>query len=203
MSLRDTYNTIAEDWNKGHQTDDWWIDGTNTFCSFLPPGGTILDVGCGAGIKSEYLSEKGFKITGIDFSEKFLEIARLKVPEIDFLVLDMKNLDTLDRTFDGVFVQAALLHIPKKEVPGVFDQFVRKLKPGGHLYVAVKELKPGGPEEEEKEKNDYGYSYKRFFSYFLSEELESYFKKSGFTVVYENREQSGKTVWIQAIGRLE
>ena len=87
MNLKDTYNTIAEEWDRQHQSDDWWVAGTDKFVSFLKPGNFVLDVGCGVGTKSKYLSEKGLRVVGIDFAEKFVEIAREKVPETKFLVV--------------------------------------------------------------------------------------------------------------------
>lgn len=55
MDLKSTYNLIAEDWDRDHLQDDWWIAGTNTFMSFLRPGVHILDAGCAGGIKAEAL----------------------------------------------------------------------------------------------------------------------------------------------------
>lgn len=52
MSLKSTYNKIAEDWSKDHRDDDRWQEGTDKFLALLPKGASILDVGCGAGVKS-------------------------------------------------------------------------------------------------------------------------------------------------------
>ena len=84
MNLAETYNRIAEDWDKDHDNDDWWIEGTDVLISHLPSKGTVLDVGCGSGVKSCYLLEGGFKVTGIDISEKLLDIARRKAPEGEY-----------------------------------------------------------------------------------------------------------------------
>lgn len=75
MNLKETYNKIADDWFKDHKVDDWWVEGTDQFISLLKPGASVLDVGCGAGLKSKYLSEKGLQVVGIDFSDKFIERA--------------------------------------------------------------------------------------------------------------------------------
>src|SRR3989338_6251916 len=101
MTLKDTYNKIAEDWSRDHSGDTWWIEGADKFSSFLKPGDSILDAGCGVGLNSEYLIKKGFNVLGIDFSEKMLEIAKGKVPDGEFRVMDIRDLSELEITFDG------------------------------------------------------------------------------------------------------
>lgn len=199
--LKNTYNKIAEDWFSDHNTDTWWMEGTNQLASLLPGGATVLDIGCGAGHKSKYLSEKGFKVTGGDFSEEMVKIAQREVPDVKFQVLDLYTLGALTEKFDCVFAQAVLLHIPKKDVAEIFQNMANLLNEEGLLYVAVKEKWEGNPEEEVLTENDYGYEYQRFFSYYTVEELEGYFKQAGLEMVYKNVHKVGKTNWIQIIGK--
>ena len=201
MNLKDTYNKIAEDWYKDHHADDWWIDGTDKFISFIKQGSTVLDAGCGAGVKSKYLSQKGLKVFGLDFSEKLIEIARRKNPSIEFKVMDMKDAKDLSDDFDGIFMQASLLHIPKRDAPQVLAGLVSKLKHPGYLYVAVKGIIHGEAEESTLKEDDYGYPYERFFSYFSMDELRGYFKDLGLEIVYENQKRVGHTDWLQIIGK--
>lgn len=42
----------------------------------LPPGARILDLACGKGRHSRYLAEKGFDVTGLDFSDSSITFAR-------------------------------------------------------------------------------------------------------------------------------
>lgn len=199
MDLKQTYNKIAEDWHKDHQQDDWWVKGTNRFIQLIGKGGTVLDVGCGAGFKSKYLIKKGLKIYGIDFSDRMIELAKKEVPREKFLVMDMEKIK-LDEKFDGVFAQACLLHAPKKKAPEIIKKWVDLLKAKGYIYIAVKESNKGIDEEIVKE-NDYGYEYERFFSYYTQEEVEKYIKDAGLEVVYSTITFSGHTNWIQTIGK--
>jgi 2-polyprenyl-3-methyl-5-hydroxy-6-metoxy-1,4-benzoquinol methylase len=142
--LKSTYNTIAKEWHESHKSDDWWQEGTDKFISYLEKDASILDVGCGGGTKSRYLTDKGFNVVGIDFSENMINIASAEVPKAKFQVLDVNDIDKLDENFEGIFMQAVLLHIPKKEVDEVLRKAVSKLNPGGYLYIAVKEKIEGG-----------------------------------------------------------
>src|SRR3989344_6053984 len=199
MDLRGTYNHIAEDWFGDHQKDVWSFEGAGKFASYLNPGSWILDIGCGCGLKSKYLINKGMKVVGIDFSEKMIEIAKKEVPEGEFEVMDLRNVSKLERVFDGIFLQAVLLHIPKNEVSRVLIGLLDKLKSGGYVYVAVKEKKPGGADEEIKKEQDYGYSYERFFSYFTLAEVKKYLENIGIEIIHESITPFGNTRWIQVM----
>ncbi len=203
MDLKETYNRIAFDWHHDHSHDDWWKEGTDIFIQKISSGACVLDVGCGSGVKATYLMEHGCKVVGIDISDTLLEMARREVPEGDFRELSMTDLDTMEEMFDGVFAQASLLHIPKKDAGDVVKKMAGRLVPGGFLYIAVKEVREGKPDEEVKKEYDYGYEYERFFSYFTMIELERYLTDAGLEIVstLRNQHPSGKTVWLQIIGR--
>lgn len=205
MDLKETYNKIANDWHQDHKSDTWSIEATNRFSSLVKPGGKILDVGCAGGLKSKHLAGKGFKVLGIDFSENLIEIAKKEVSEARFLVMDVRDIDTLQETFDGIFMQAVLLHLPKKEAEGILKKAVSKLNEGGYLYVAVKEKIEGGLDEEIKTDNDYGYEYQRFFSYFSVEDFKKYFNNIGLKIVYQMvmppSLTTRKSNWLQIIAK--
>jgi len=203
MNLKETYNRIAEDWHHDHSNDEWWVEGTDAFMKELPQGGRVLDVGCGSGTKSKYFSDHGFRVVGIDISDGLLDIARREVSEAEFRELSMTDLDAMIETFDGVFAQASLLHIPKKDAGEVVKKMAKRLVPGGLLYIAVKEVRADKPEEGVLKENDYGYDYERFFSFFTMAELEQYIQDVGLQVISKSRSpnSSGKTVWLQIIGR--
>jgi len=200
MSLKDTYNRIAKDWIEDHDPDTWWVSGTDEFIKMLPKGAKVLDVGCGGGIKTKYLSDHGLAATGADFSEEMIRLVKERFPKINFFVQDIRQPIRVGEGFDGVFAQAVLLHIPKKEVVEVLKNLLAPLKPGGLLYVAVKKIKLGKPEEEVVKENDYNYDYERFFSYFVPEEMANYFAKAGLKIIWQDIVSSGKTDWIQIVG---
>jgi len=199
--LKDTYNKIAKDWNGDHIIDTWWFSGTDKFLSLLPKEASILDVGCAGGFKTNYIKEKGFNVEGIDFSEEMIKDAQERFKGINFEVRNVYDLDKINKTYDGIFSQAVLLHIPKKDILEILEKIKSKLNKGGFAYIAVKEKKDGGVEEEIKKENDYGYEYERFFSYFSLDELKNYFKELNMEVVYEKIESSGRANWINIIGK--
>lgn len=104
----------------------------------LPPGTTVLDVGCGIGGSSRILArDYQFQVTGITISPKQVERAtRLTPPEITarFAVDDAMKLSFPDGSFDVVWSVEAGPHMPDKAV--FARELLRVLKPGGKLVVA-------------------------------------------------------------------
>lgn len=201
MNLKETYNRIAEDWVRDHDKDTWGQGGADMFLSFLPKGATILDVGCGGGIKTNYLAKQGYDARGIDFSEKMIELAQQQYPHLEFAVLDMYDVDTYPESVDGIFVQAALLHIKKDRVLEVLTKLKDKLNRSGVIYIAVKAMRDNGVEEEIKTEHDYGYEYERFFSYYSLDELKAYFKQLGLEMLWEGGADTSLSHWLQVIGK--
>lgn len=199
--LKSTYNRIAQDWFKDHQEDTWWIESTDKFVSFLKPSSLVLDVGCGAGVKSSYLLKKGLNVVGIDFSEKMIEIAKQKVPNSKFFVADITKPLEINKKFEGIFAQAVLLHIAKKNIKKTLENLANLLKPKGYLYIAVKGPKKGQSEEQIIKENNYGYEYERFFSFYTPEELNNYVRELGLNTKYNDIISTRKTDWIQVIAQ--
>lgn len=123
-----TYNKIAEDWYRDHHDDDWWMVGTDHLVSLLPKGASVLDVGCGCSWKARYLHERGFVVTGIDYSEGLLALAERENPGPEFLLMDMREVVKLNRKFDCIFAQASLLHIPRAEIGSMIKSLCEVLK---------------------------------------------------------------------------
>ncbi|MSU56298.1 MAG: class I SAM-dependent methyltransferase [Candidatus Taylorbacteria bacterium] len=203
MDLKSTYNKIAGDWFDDHKEDTWWKPSVGLFTAFLTKGDTVLDVGCGPGITSKYLQSKGLHVLGIDFSEEFILIAKKETPSADFRVVDLHSHDDLKSLprVKGILAKAVFLHMEKKKVLDILKTLCEHLKCGGYFYIAVKEKKPQGSEEEVLKENDYGYTYERFFSYYTLSEVQKLFKECDLKVVHDEIFTPHKTSWVIVIGQ--
>ncbi|MEM7564126.1 MAG: class I SAM-dependent methyltransferase [Pseudomonadota bacterium] len=109
------------------------------FARFVkPPGGPILDAGCGGGIQAEPLVLAGFgPITGIDLSDGMLEVARAKgiYTELRQMALGGK-LDFADEHFAVVFSTGTIT--PKHAPPESFDDLIRITKTGGKIIFSMR-----------------------------------------------------------------
>jgi ubiquinone/menaquinone biosynthesis C-methylase UbiE len=142
------------------------------FTEQLPEGATILDAGCGSGQCSELFASLGFQVTGIDISPVMLTLARERSPESGFLEMDMRRLDFPDARFEGLWVSAAFLHLPKEDAPAALAEFRRVLRQGAPLAVTVK-----AGEGEGWEPSPYG-SFERFYSRYGEDEIAQLFAQS-------------------------
>ena len=106
------------------------------FLKLLPPGGAILELGCGAGNHAAVMLAEGFVLRATDGSPEMAEVAarRINHPVEAMLFDELEDLDT----YDGVWASACLLHVPRDELAGILSRIHRALKPGGIFYASYK-----------------------------------------------------------------
>ncbi len=128
----------------GRQTEDWANIQEKTGCSGyeyaltqldLSEPVSLLDVGCGSGIFSDFAHSKDISVTGIDACENLIGHANNRNPDIPFLVSDMEELPFRDGTFDVVcgfnsFQYAA-------NITNAFSEAKRVLKNKGKIVVMI------------------------------------------------------------------
>jgi SAM-dependent methyltransferase len=106
------------------------------FLERLPPGGSILDAGCGSGRDTRAFLERGYAVTAFDASPTLAQLASAYcgLPVAVLRVQDM----AWEARFDGIWACASLLHVPLWELPEVLRRLATALKPGGILYASFK-----------------------------------------------------------------
>lgn len=107
------------------------------FTAALTPGARVLDLGCGAGepIARWFIAE-GFQVTGVDFAQPMLDIARARWPDGDWRLGDMRHLDLPDR-FGGIVAWHSFFHLRPDEQRACIAQMAQHLVPGGSLLLTV------------------------------------------------------------------
>ena len=102
--------------------------------------GDLLDLGCGDGRGSFELAERlgpGWRVRGVDFSERAITFARLMAPDLIFDVQDGMSLGFPDGTFDVVVGREVIEHVPPDEVAAFLAEARRVLRPGGWLLLTT------------------------------------------------------------------
>ncbi|GAA1805567.1 class I SAM-dependent methyltransferase [Agromyces neolithicus] len=106
--------------------------------SAMPPG-TALDVGCGEGGDVIWLAQRGWQVTGADFSANGLARAARHADEAgvadrtDWLQVDARTFAAEGRSYD--LVTTHFLHPPDGGMVDVTRRLAEAVAPGGHLLV--------------------------------------------------------------------
>ena len=97
--------------------------------------GTILDVACGKGATTQYLTRTYApeRVTGINISAKQIETCRANAPGCRFVEMDAARMTFPDGTFDNVICVEAAFHFDTREE--FLEGALRVLKPGGTLSL--------------------------------------------------------------------
>ena len=103
-------------------------------------GKTVLDVGCGGGILSESMAERGAKVTGIDLGEKALKVAQLHSLDsgvaLDYQLISVEKLaEQQPASFDVVTCLEMLEHVP--DPASVVAACAKLVKPGGQVFFST------------------------------------------------------------------
>lgn len=139
----------------------------------------ILDFGCGPGRDLAAFRALGHEPVGIEGAPEFAAMARThagcEVLEQDFLALDLPS-----ESFDGIFANASLFHVPSRELPRVLRELHAALKPEGVLFAS----NPRGDGEEGWNRGRYGAyhsldAWRAFAEGAGFEELEHYYRPPG------------------------
>lgn len=108
-------------------------------------GKRVVDIGCGGGILSEVMAQRGATVTGIDLNEKALKVARLHMLEsgmrVDYqLVATETFAEAHPAEYDVVTCLEMLEHVPD---PGSVVRACAKLvKPGGKVFFSTLSRNP-------------------------------------------------------------
>jgi SAM-dependent methyltransferase len=127
------YERHAADWVKDrgrYLLEKAWLD---RFLALLPPGASVLDLGCGHGEPiAGYLIGKGYRVTGVDSSRSLVGICRGRFPGQEWIVADMRSL-SLDRQFDGILAWDSFFHLCHEDQERMFPVFDKHSAPNAAL----------------------------------------------------------------------
>jgi len=113
-----------------------WVDSLD-----LPVGARVLEIGCGAGLMSIALAQRGFRVYAIDSVETMVEQARKLAFESEFagiLTVDLDDVYSLtfeDESFDLVIAIGVIPWLDRVDL--AIQQMARVTRPEGHVILTV------------------------------------------------------------------
>ncbi len=130
----------------------------------------ILDFGCGPGRDLHYFKSLGHRAIGLDGSENFCRMAS-EYTSCPVLHQSFLNLQLMPDSFDGIFANASLFHVPSSELPRVLKELHNALRNDGVLFMS----NPRG--------NSEGWSGERYGCWMELEIIQPLLEQAGFTVI--------------------
>jgi len=108
-------------------------------------GKKVIDVGCGGGILTESMAKKGAHVTGIDLSQKALNVADLHSLESGLTIRYQhiaaeKMAEQESAEYDVVTCMEMLEHVP--DPSSIVDACAKLVKPGGYVFFSTLNRNP-------------------------------------------------------------
>lgn len=109
----------------------------NSFASENRDNGKLIDLGCGPGQTTKYLSDCGLKdILGIDISSKMVTVAKSINPSLNFETADILSLKYSDRVFGSAIAFYSIVHFDYLQVKTAFKEIKRVLTDNGQFLFS-------------------------------------------------------------------
>jgi len=152
----------------------------------------ILDFGCGPGRDLHTFKSLGHRPVGVEGSKELCQLAikhsGCQVRQQSFLQLELD-----DNSFDGVFANASLFHVPSQELPKVLSKLHHVLRSEGVLFTS----NPRGNVE--------GWQGERYGHYMEFETSKAYLEQSGFKIINHYYRPEGKPIeqqpWLAIVAQ--
>jgi ubiquinone/menaquinone biosynthesis C-methylase UbiE len=140
FSIRDSYDRIADEYARRlfHELDGKPLDREllKRLAAEVAGRGEVCDMGCGPGQVARYLRDQGAAVSGLDLSQRMVDVARQLNPDIHFRQGDMLAPELPDESLAGIAAFYAIVNIPRESLPKVFGEMQRVLKPDGLVLLA-------------------------------------------------------------------
>ena len=190
------YERHAQAWDADRGSDlvveRVWLD---RFLGLLPPGASVLDLGCGSGQPiARHLIARQCHVLGVDSSATLIALCRQRFPEHDWLLADMRML-SLNRSFQGILAWDSFFHLSPEHQRRMFAIF------RAHAGAGTALLFTSGPRHGEAIGS---YQGERLYHASLApEEYRSLLSAHGFDLVSHQAEDplcGLHTVWLARAG---
>lgn len=131
---RGNYSSAFRTSKKPNKMEKIFLD---KLIQLIPKNAKVLDLGSGVGIPfDKYLVDNKIKVTGIDISQKHVNLAKKNVPKAKFIKGDFSRYNFKER-FDAIISFYAIFHIPREEHHELFSKMYELLNKRGIILVTL------------------------------------------------------------------
>jgi SAM-dependent methyltransferase len=149
--------------------------------SRLPARGSVLDLGCGAGVPvMQHLDRGGYDVVGLDLSATQLRLASENV-SASLVQSDMTALPFRTGSFDGVVAYYSIIHVPRGEHATIAREILRVLAARGHALLVL-----GAHDLPADHDEDSWFGVPMYWSHYDAETNRDLLASAGFTVEWSD-----------------
>jgi trans-aconitate methyltransferase len=159
-----------------------YSDSIDLFCDLI--GSTqpnILELACGPGNVTRMLRSRfpECRIIAVDLAPQMIEIARKHLPDVDFRMMDVRNISTIPEIFEAIMCSFCLPFLSKSDAEKLIMDCADCMVSGGVLYISTME---GREEKAGFETTSFSGADEIYFNYHRQRNLEEAFLKAGFEI---------------------
>ena len=134
------YELVAERF-MASRNQDMGVATVRDWSRTLPPGSSVLDLGCGYGAPvSQALIDEGFAVFGIDASAKMISAFRARFPVAHAECAAVEQSAFFSRQFDAAVAVGLMFLLPLEVQAVVIRKVAKALNPGGKfMFTSPKE----------------------------------------------------------------
>ena len=162
----------------------------------LPADARLLDLGCGGGKDAGELSQRGYRVVGLDRTSSLLSAGRRRYRSLPLVRADLRQLPFHAMSFDGLWAAASLMHLPKPVARRILTDLSRLVRPGG-LFAAT--VTYGMKSRIVTD----GWVPGRYFARWKKDELARAVRRAGWSIlelkIVTNRERKGR--WLNLLAQ--
>jgi len=131
-----TYNLSANNYEKKFMDLHLYKDTLEFFSLLIRPSSNVLDLACGPGNVAKFLLERKpqLNIKGIDLSEKMIKLAKSNVPNAEFYIQDIRDLNFVSRQFDVIISSFCLPYLYDDEAKEFIFKISKIIVDDGYIY---------------------------------------------------------------------
>lgn len=182
------FNEFAEEYAVRFSDISGYLDSIDCFCNSIK--GTnprILELACGPGNFTKHIKNHfpQSRILAIDLAPKMIEIAQKALSDVDFRIMDVRDISSIPEKFDAVMCSFCLPFLSKQDAEKLIADCARKLVQGGVIYLSTME---GDENRAGFEKTSFSGESEIYFNYHLQADLEEAFSSAGFQLIQEKRQ---------------
>jgi SAM-dependent methyltransferase len=191
------YDAIAEAYAdalaRGRGPDTYFRGFLGRVLELIPEVGTVLDLGCGAGLIAAELATRA-RVVAVDISAKQLDLASRNAPAAAFVRADMSDVAFAPRSIDAVVAFWTLIHVRRDLHAEILGRIHGWLRPGGLLAGTF----GSGDNPAEVEERYFG--AKMYWSHFDAETNRRLLRDAGFELVEadEIEDEDETPLWVIA-----